>query len=34
MEQGYVNEATSFFNNIDLQIATNFEDVFSIEDIT
>ena len=34
IEQGYVNEATSFFHDIDLQIDTNFEDVNSIEDIT
>ena len=34
IEQGYVNEATSFFNDIDLQIDTNFEDVNSIVDIT
>ena len=34
IEQGYVNEATSFFNDIDLQIDTNFEDVSSIEDLT
>jgi len=34
IEQGYVNEATSFFNDIDLQIDTNFEDVDSIDDIS
>jgi len=34
IEQGYVNEATSFFNDIDLQIDTHFENVNSIEDLT
>ena len=34
LEQGFINEATSFFNDIDLQIDTNFENVNSIEDLT
>jgi len=34
VEQGYVNEVTSFLNDIDYQITANFEDVNSIEDLT